>query len=141
MLKQIPCGDLAPDETVDAMHEAKLLSKLDNTGIVKFHDSFVDGEFFCIVTEFCEVRATSMLNTLWAVILKYIAILLLTLGIPSPVFVKQAYFQRVASFVTQIDDNESSNPNMIGGFGALHSSIFINRVFPALPSCFGCVTL
>lgn len=55
MLKQIPCGDLAPDETVDAMHEAKLLSKLNNTGIVKFHDSFVDGEFFCIVTEFCEV--------------------------------------------------------------------------------------
>ena len=48
-------GDLQPDETVDAMHEAKLLSKLDHPGIVQFHDSFIDGEYFCIVTEYCEV--------------------------------------------------------------------------------------
>lgn len=46
-----------PDETVDAMHEAKLLSKLDHPSIVQFHDSFIDGEFFCIVTEYCEVCA------------------------------------------------------------------------------------
>jgi len=38
------------------MHEAKLLSKLENPGIVKFYDSFLEGEFFCIVTEYCEVR-------------------------------------------------------------------------------------
>jgi len=56
VLKQIPCGELQPDETVDAMHEAKLLSKLENPGIVKFYDSFLEGEFFCIVTEYCEVR-------------------------------------------------------------------------------------
>ncbi|KAI8479488.1 Serine/threonine-protein kinase Nek11 [Branchiostoma belcheri] len=36
------------------MHEAKLLSKLDHPGIVKFHDSFLEKENFCIVTEFCE---------------------------------------------------------------------------------------
>ncbi|CAH1779518.1 unnamed protein product, partial [Owenia fusiformis] len=54
VLKEISVGDLQPDETVDAMHEAKLLSKLDHPGIVKFHDSFLDGEFFCIVTEYCE---------------------------------------------------------------------------------------
>ncbi|XP_005105732.1 serine/threonine-protein kinase Nek11 [Aplysia californica] len=54
VLKEISVGDLQPDETVDAMHEARLLSKLDHPGIVKFHDSFIDGEFFCIVTEYCE---------------------------------------------------------------------------------------
>lgn len=55
VLKEISVGDLQPDETVDAMHEAKLLSKLDHPSIVQFHDSFIDGEFFCIVTEYCEV--------------------------------------------------------------------------------------
>lgn len=54
VLKEISCGDLAPDETVDAMHEAKLLSKLHHPNIVRFHDSFLDGEFFCIITEYCE---------------------------------------------------------------------------------------
>lgn len=54
VLKEISVGDLQPDETVDAMHEAKLLSKLDHPGIVQFHDSFIDGEYFCIVTEYCE---------------------------------------------------------------------------------------
>ena len=56
VLKEIAVGDLQPDETVDAMHESSLLRNLDHPGIVKFHDSFVDGGFFCIVTEFCEVR-------------------------------------------------------------------------------------
>ncbi|XP_071823810.1 serine/threonine-protein kinase Nek11-like isoform X2 [Apostichopus japonicus] len=36
------------------MHEAKLLSKLHHPNIVKFYDSFLDGEFFCIITEYCE---------------------------------------------------------------------------------------
>ena len=49
-------GDLQPDETVDAMHEANLLRNLDHPGIVKFHDSFIDQENFCIITEYCEVR-------------------------------------------------------------------------------------
>eukprot|EP00794_Sanderia_malayensis_P018887 gene18887-20789_t len=54
VLKEIPVGDLQPDETVSAVREARLLSTLDHPGIVKFHDSFIDGEHFCIVTEFCE---------------------------------------------------------------------------------------
>ncbi|XP_063440957.1 serine/threonine-protein kinase Nek11-like isoform X4 [Mytilus trossulus] len=54
VLKEISVGELAPDETVDAVNEAKVLSKLNHPGIVKFHDSFIDGESFCIVTEYCE---------------------------------------------------------------------------------------
>jgi len=48
-------GNLRPDETVDADHEAKLLRNLNHAGIVRFYDSFVEAEFFCIVTEFCDV--------------------------------------------------------------------------------------
>jgi len=62
-LKEISVGDLMPDETVDAMHEAKLLSKLDHPSIVQFHDSFIDGEYFCIVTEYCEVSLSVYLRT------------------------------------------------------------------------------
>lgn len=29
--------------------------QLDHPSIVKFHDSFMDGDFFCIITEYCEV--------------------------------------------------------------------------------------
>ena len=29
--------------------------KLDHPSIVKFHDSFMEKDFFCIITEFCEV--------------------------------------------------------------------------------------
>ncbi|XP_061198174.1 serine/threonine-protein kinase Nek11-like [Saccostrea echinata] len=54
VLKEISVGDLQPDETVDAVREARVLSKLDHPSIVKFHDSFIDGESFCIVTEYCE---------------------------------------------------------------------------------------
>ncbi|KAL9976486.1 hypothetical protein ACROYT_G013794 [Oculina patagonica] len=54
VLKEIFVGELQPDETVDAMREARLLSNLNHPNIVKFLDSFMDGEFFCIVTEYCE---------------------------------------------------------------------------------------
>lgn len=54
VLKEIFVGELQPDETVDAMREARMLSDLKNPNIVKFLDSFIDGEFFCIVTEYCE---------------------------------------------------------------------------------------
>lgn len=54
VLKQICVGTLDPGETVDAMREARLLSQLQHKNIVQFHDSFLDGQFFCIVTEFCE---------------------------------------------------------------------------------------
>lgn len=54
VLKEIPIGDIEPDETISAVNEARLLSKLEHPGIVKFHDSFIDGEYFCIITEYCE---------------------------------------------------------------------------------------
>jgi serine/threonine protein kinase len=49
------------DESIETIQEANLLSKLDNPYILKYHDSFLDGEYFCIVTEYCEV---SKLNSL-----------------------------------------------------------------------------
>eukprot|EP00111_Clytia_hemisphaerica_P019457 TCONS_00057400-protein len=54
VLKKIHIGDLEPNETISAVSEARLLSKLDHPGVVRFHDSFIDREFFCIITEFCE---------------------------------------------------------------------------------------
>ncbi len=47
------------DESLESVHEANLLSKLDNPYILKYFDSFLDGEYFCIVTEYCEVKITS----------------------------------------------------------------------------------
>ena len=55
VLKEIAIGDLQPDETVEAVREASLLRSLDHPGIVRFHDSFIEASFFCIVTEYCEV--------------------------------------------------------------------------------------
>jgi len=55
VLEEISVGGLMLDETVDVMHKAKLLSKLDHPSFVQFHDSFIDGEYFCIVKEYCEV--------------------------------------------------------------------------------------
>jgi NIMA (never in mitosis gene a)-related kinase 11 len=59
VIKKVFIGSLQPDETVDAAQEARLLQSLDHPNIVKFYDSFVEKEFFCIVTEFCDV---SILN-------------------------------------------------------------------------------
>ena len=43
------------DESIESVHEANLLSKLDHPYILKYQDSFLDGDYFCIVTEYCEV--------------------------------------------------------------------------------------
>uniref|UniRef100_A0A8D2LUC5 Serine/threonine-protein kinase Nek11 n=1 Tax=Varanus komodoensis TaxID=61221 RepID=A0A8D2LUC5_VARKO len=56
VLKEISVGNLKPNETVEANLEAKLLSRLDHPAIVKFYTSFVEGESFCIITEYCEGR-------------------------------------------------------------------------------------
>lgn len=61
-------GNLRPDETVDAAHEAGLLRHLDHPGIVRFYDSFIEAEFFCIVTEFCDVSV----DMVYAVLGKFI---------------------------------------------------------------------
>jgi len=55
VVKKVFIGNLQPDETVDAAREAGLLRNLDHPGIIRFYDSFVDAEFFCIATEFCDV--------------------------------------------------------------------------------------
>jgi len=55
VLKEISIGELQPNETVEAAKEARVLSKLSHPSIVRFHDSFIDGDVFCIVTEYCEV--------------------------------------------------------------------------------------
>ncbi len=59
VLKEVAVGDLEPDETVDAVREAELLRSLGHPNIVCFHDSFIDGQFFCIVTEYCEASIQS----------------------------------------------------------------------------------
>uniref|UniRef100_H2YAH1 non-specific serine/threonine protein kinase n=1 Tax=Ciona savignyi TaxID=51511 RepID=H2YAH1_CIOSA len=54
VLKQICVGPVDPGETVDAMHEARLLARMKHKNIVQLHESFLDGQFFCIVLEYCE---------------------------------------------------------------------------------------
>lgn len=56
MAKQVFVGSLQPNETVDASNEANLLRHLDHPAIVKFYDSFIEADFFYIVTEYCEVQ-------------------------------------------------------------------------------------
>ncbi|KAK2845190.1 hypothetical protein Q5P01_011849 [Channa striata] len=56
VLKQIPLGDLRPDETVRAAQEAHLLSQLHHPAILKFYHSFLERDSFCIITEFCQDR-------------------------------------------------------------------------------------
>ncbi|KAF3692464.1 Serine/threonine-protein kinase Nek11 [Channa argus] len=55
-LKQIPLGDLRPDETVRATQEAQLLSQLHHPAILTFHHSFLERDSFCIITEYCQDR-------------------------------------------------------------------------------------
>ncbi|XP_054476886.1 serine/threonine-protein kinase Nek11 [Anoplopoma fimbria] len=56
VLKQIPLGDLRPDETVRATQEAQLLSQLHHPAILTFYHSFLERDAFCIITEFCQDR-------------------------------------------------------------------------------------
>ncbi|KAM8733977.1 serine/threonine-protein kinase Nek11 [Acanthopagrus schlegelii] len=56
VLKQIPLGDLRPDETVRATQEAHLLSQLHHPAILTFYHSFLERDAFCIITEFCQDR-------------------------------------------------------------------------------------
>lgn len=62
VLKEISVGELNPNETVQASMEAQLLSKLNHPAIVRFHASFMEQDTFCIITEYCEVRLSSLRN-------------------------------------------------------------------------------
>lgn len=51
----IVCPGLSPNETVDALKEAKLLQSLKHPNVVGYYDAFVqEGHFVCIVMEYCE---------------------------------------------------------------------------------------
>ncbi|XP_075432937.1 serine/threonine-protein kinase Nek11-like isoform X2 [Ascaphus truei] len=54
VLKRIPCEGLRPEATLPSAREAKLLGSLNHPFIVRFLSSFLDGEDFCIITEYCE---------------------------------------------------------------------------------------
>ena len=54
VLKFISIDDVMLDETIDAVKEARFLSKLNCPFILSFHDSFIEDSMFCIVTEYCE---------------------------------------------------------------------------------------
>ncbi|CAF3404709.1 unnamed protein product [Rotaria socialis] len=54
VLKAIFIGDVSPNESLDAEHEASILARLRHPNIVRFYDSFVDALHFCIVTDYCE---------------------------------------------------------------------------------------
>ncbi|XP_050988302.1 serine/threonine-protein kinase Nek11 isoform X2 [Labeo rohita] len=56
VLKEIPVGDLKPNETVHATQEAQLLSQLNHPAILKFYTSFLERDAFCIITEYCEEK-------------------------------------------------------------------------------------
>ncbi|XP_025766928.1 serine/threonine-protein kinase Nek11 [Oreochromis niloticus] len=56
VLKQIPLGDLRPDETVRATQEAQLLSQLHHPAVLTFYHSFLERDAFCIITEYCQDR-------------------------------------------------------------------------------------
>ena len=80
VLKEIPIGELQPDETVEAEHEAVLLSQLSHPNIVKFIDKFVDREFFFIITEYCEVSFSNLLYQLFSLFHRFIRAHLNNLG-------------------------------------------------------------
>ncbi|CAF0733330.1 unnamed protein product [Rotaria sordida] len=54
VLKVVRLGEMDADQTVDSVREAELLSKLQNEYIVKFYESFLENDYLCIVTEYCE---------------------------------------------------------------------------------------
>ncbi|PAA80800.1 hypothetical protein BOX15_Mlig018929g1, partial [Macrostomum lignano] len=54
VLKEVQIGEVDPDETLEVVHEAKLLGKLDHSAILKFYNCFMEPPSFCIVTEYCD---------------------------------------------------------------------------------------
>ncbi|XP_023681561.2 serine/threonine-protein kinase Nek11 isoform X2 [Paramormyrops kingsleyae] len=54
VLKEVPVGDLNPDETMQVQTEAQLLAQLHHPSILKFYNSFLEKDIFCIITEYCE---------------------------------------------------------------------------------------
>ncbi len=43
-------------EIKETLREESVLSKLDNPYIIKYHESFINEDNLCIITEYCQVR-------------------------------------------------------------------------------------
>lgn len=77
VLKEIPLGDLRPNETVQASQEAQLLSRLHHPHILRFFHSFLEHDTFCIITEYCQVplapwfRTSCFISSLSCLLLHY----------------------------------------------------------------------
>eukprot|EP00048_Salpingoeca_helianthica_P005629 m.89750 g.89750 ORF g.89750 m.89750 type:complete len:709 (-) comp13672_c0_seq2:22-2148(-) len=54
VMKQIFAGTMEDENTVKALAEAKLLKDMHHSNIVSFCDAFMEDDFVCIVTEYCE---------------------------------------------------------------------------------------
>ena len=67
---------MPPDETIDAMREAKLQAKLDHIGVVKCFNNFLDKDFFCIISEYCNVSFI-LFRPVFSVIVNVIELLVL----------------------------------------------------------------
>jgi serine/threonine protein kinase len=54
-LKEIDALGIDTKEAFTIAKEATMLASLNHNNILKFHDSFLDNDFFYIVTQYCSV--------------------------------------------------------------------------------------
>ena len=54
VLKQINIAQMNPKMRKEALNEVKILSSLDNSFIVKYHESFIEKNYLNIIMEYCE---------------------------------------------------------------------------------------
>jgi NIMA (never in mitosis gene a)-related kinase len=55
-MKEIELDDVGANEAIDIAQEATTLATLSHPNIIKYYDSFREGECFYIITEYCEVN-------------------------------------------------------------------------------------
>jgi serine/threonine protein kinase len=55
-MKEIELDDVNVNEAIDIAQEATTLATLSHPNIIKYYDSFREGEYFYIITEYCEVN-------------------------------------------------------------------------------------
>ena len=54
VMKQINVAEMSEPEQRDAVNEVKVMASMDHCNIVRYFDSFIDGELLNIVMEFCD---------------------------------------------------------------------------------------
>ena len=62
-MKKIDLSDVGVNEAIDIAQEAITLATLNHQFIIKYFDSFRDEGFFCIVTDYCDVKALFFSHT------------------------------------------------------------------------------